>query len=190
MIKGIKVFNGPRVKTRLCTVSLVGILLTVPLFGCSSSKDTKNDKDSVLVNFGDCTYSFETESANRWSSGFVDFTLADGSKLQTNEMNIITYNSNSPVMNSVLEDSNVLDVETVYTTEDLEDVDMMLLLVDGEVYSLGIKKANRWSEGLVNVTLLDDSEIEVNEKNVIFYNSNSKIMDQVEEHIKTRNLTK
>ena len=109
-LKNLKVFNMPKAKTRLCALALAGTLMVTSLTGCSGGSKT-NDKgesisgnSNILLTSGDITYSMEINGYTRWSSGWIEITLADGSKVSTNEMNVIAFNSNSKMMEQVTQE--------------------------------------------------------------------------------------
>ena len=189
-MRNFKLYNNSIVKTRLCAASLVGILLTGPLFGCAANNGGRNKKDSVLVNIGDSAYSFETSYCTLKGNGLTECTLGDGSNINFNYTNMIHYNSDSTVMQSIIDDSNIIKVDTVYSEPDLDKLDMMMIVIDGEIRNIEIKKYTWCLNGVVIVKLLDDTEININAEDVVFYNSKSKIMDQVEENIKLKKLIK
>ena len=189
-MRNFKLYNNSMVKTRLCAASLVGILLTGPLFGCAASKDIKTKKDAVLVDIGYTTYSFDISNCYEKGNGLTECTLGDGSNINFNYTNMIHYNSDSQVMQSIIDDSNIVKVDTIYSELDLDKIDMMMISIDGEIKNIEIKKYTWCLNGVVIVKLLDGTEINVNSEDVVFYNSKSKIMDQVEENIKSKKLVK
>lgn len=189
-MRNFRLYNNTMVKTRLCAVSLVGILLTGPLFGCAANSNEKTKKDSILVDIGDTTYSFEINNCTVSGGGLAECTLGDGSKLNFDHTNMIHYNGDSTVMQSIINDSDIVEIDTVYSEPELDETDMMMLEINGEIKNIGIKKYTWCLNGIVIVKLLDDTEINVNSEDVVFYNSKSKTMDQVEECIKSKKLSK
>ena len=176
-IKNLKVFNMPKAKSKLFALTLAGALMTTSLTGCSGGR--VNAKSNILLTFGNITYSMEINGSARFQDGWIRITLADGSKIYTNEKNIINYNQNSDMMNNIAQQDNIINVETIQADGSVKNTDTILLLVDGEAHLLEISKSQLWSDGLIEITLADGSKIYTNDMNVIAFNSNSKMMEQV-----------
>ena len=189
-MRNFRLYNNTMVKTRLCAVSLVGVLLTGPLFGCAASNNEISKKDSILVDIGDMTYSFNINKCTVKGNGLTECTLGDGTEINFEQTNMIHYNSDSSVMESIISDSDIVKVDTVYSEPNVDKLDMMMLEINGEIRNIEIKKYTWCLNGIVIVRLLDDTEINVNANDVLFYSSKSRMMDQVEEYVKSRKLSK
>lgn len=189
-MRNFRLYNNTMVKTRLCAVSLVGILLTGPLFGCAASNNERTKKDSILLNIGDTTYSFDISKCYVKGNGLTECTLGDGTEINFEQTNMIHYNSDSTVMESIISDSDIVEIDTVYSEPNVDDLDMMMLEINGEIRNIEIKKYTWCLNDIVIVKLLDGTEINVNSNDVVFYSSKSRTMDQVEEYIKSRKLSK
>ena len=133
----------------------------------------------VVVKIGDYSFKVNAKSYDRWSEGWVSIKLLDGSELGTNEFNVVCYSPSSQIMDEIGKDIPYL--EDVLGEEKLKDSDTALILVNGEIFKLRITSSNRWSSGVVELKLEDATTVFINEKNVICYNDQSKIMDQVED---------
>ena len=83
------------------------------------------------------------------------------------------------MMNNIAQQDNIINVETIQADGSVKNADTILLLVDGEAHLLEISKYQLWSDGLIEITLADGSKIYTNDMNVIAFNSNSKMMEQV-----------
>lgn len=65
---------------------------------------------------------------------------------------------------------------------------VILVLVNNEIYKLKVESNMRYSSGLSRFTLDYSSNLYINEKNIIYYNDNSKVMDQIEEYLEIKTL--
>ena len=184
-LKNLNIFNMPKVKSKLCALALAGTLMVTSLTGCSGGSKTNDagenisSKDSMLLDAGNIIYSLQISGMTRGSSGWIEVTLADGSKVSTNERNVISYDGNSEMMRNVLEQENVVAVDTIQPDGNVKGQDTIMLFVEDEVHLLQTSGMTRGSSGWIEVTLADGSKISTNEMNVIAFNSNSKMMEQV-----------
>lgn len=103
-IKNLKVFNMPKAKSKLFALTLAGALMTTSLTGCSGER--VDAKSNILLTFGNITYSMEINGSVRFQDGWIRITLADGSKIYTNDMNVIAFNSNSKMMEQVVQEKD------------------------------------------------------------------------------------
>lgn len=183
-IKNLKIFKNPNTRARLCAISLVGVITLTSLTGCGK----QNEDRKIILSFGNQTYSLEMEKYVLVDDGFIKITLADGTQIITNEMNVLIYDDNSSIIENI--EQNVIEIERtgLNLTEDAKNKDTVLMIIDNEIYSLEIEKYVLISDDWIKVILADGTEIKTNTKNLIAYNSSSKMMDQVEEHAKVKKI--
>ena len=181
--------------TKIVTIGTISVSLVFILSGCDLNKQTNNSNNndsmsfnikntnSILLTVGNNTYSLKITDFTRLSKGWIDLTLADGTKISTNDKNVIAYNDNSPLLQEVKDEVININNNNNLGIDNLVNNDMMLLLLNEQIYKIPIKDFNRISKGWIDITLKDDSKLSTNAKNVIIYNQDSPLLQEIENDV-------
>lgn len=185
-IKNLKLFNKAKWKTRFCLFSLVGVLSTTPLTACQNNKkEEKPEKDTVLLQLGNNTFSLEIEGFQA-TGNRLSITLKDGTYLYVSKENTIFYSSKSETMKAL--ENDIVKIESLEDKEEISDTDTALLFYNDNFYSFGIEDYKISTTNSSTINLEDGTTVVSDYKNVLFYDDDSKIMDQIEEHVHVKKL--
>lgn len=131
-------------------------------------------KYNAYVNFYGKTFKLQLFDYDR-SEEWTWLTLLDGSCIRTNTSNVVLLPADDDSF-----DSDAIEVEYVLDVEKKDIKDTALIIINGEVYKCNIKKYDVYSSWIL-ITLEDDSIIRIDTSNVIIYNKESKIVEQIED---------
>ena len=176
-IKNFNMFNIPNQKIKLISLALSGTLMATALSSCKNKEDSFNRE--MLLTENNVTYLMEFTNYIRYSDGWIEVRLADGSSVLTNEKNIVTFEKRSEIMDILSKQEEIVTIDTYGADTNLKKHDAMLLPVAGESLFLKIDGYTRNSDGWISIYLADGTKINTNETNIVIFNSNSKMMEQI-----------
>ena len=177
-------------------LALVAASSLVLMSGCSTKvdKNSNTDLNRAMISIGNECVAFDILEYQRWTDSHIELTLEDGTKISVHPSDLQLYNNNSEKMRKLEESISTIDIYDSYNSTEHSDYDKAFVQIGDNLVVLEISKYEIWKDSRYDsntvLTLVDGTTMAIHPMDLILFNSNSLIMNQVEEQTLNNENTK